>query len=90
MGTAGTRNWKKAPPQIIFNNPRSGIKPESAPDSNIRYEIKSATIKEHQHIHVKCVIVFHTFRQKETHLLCSVCDITFEKCSVLAKNAQRG
>ena len=31
-GPAGARNRKKTLSQIIFNNPRSSIKPESVPD----------------------------------------------------------
>ena len=33
---AGARN-RKTPPQIILNNPRSSIKPESAPDPKFFY-----------------------------------------------------
>ena len=35
VSKVGARNRKKHPPQIISNNPRTRIKPESAPDRNV-------------------------------------------------------
>ena len=42
---AGARNRKKMTPQIIFKNPRSRIKPESAPDPNKDYKTNMYNFK---------------------------------------------
>lgn len=35
----GLKKEEKTPPKLIFNNPRSSIKPESAPDPNGNSEL---------------------------------------------------